>query len=164
MNRFSTFYKYIFLALMGAGGLVFSSLFLSCDSQRVYDHFAHTPLQGWEKNDSLRFDVPPLKQPGAYTMTLSLRHNESYPFTSISLIVDQRIFPGKRGRTDTIKCELFQKASPGGNGVSTIQHEYPLHRLVLSKGDSLHISVRHNMKREILPGISDVGIRLRLQN
>ena len=28
------------------------------------------------------------------------------------------------------------------------------------KGDSIIVSVRHNMKREILPGISDIGYML----
>jgi hypothetical protein len=33
-------------------------------------------------------------------------------------------------------------------------------QLQLQEGDSLHVVVRHNMKREILPGIFDVGIKL----
>ena len=29
----------------------------------------------------------------------------------------------------------------------------------IEQGDSLRINIRHNMKREILPGIADVGIK-----
>lgn len=32
--------------------------------------------------------------------------------------------------------------------------------MTLVPGDSLQISVRHDMKREILPGVSDVGIKI----
>jgi hypothetical protein len=32
--------------------------------------------------------------------------------------------------------------------------------MMLNKGDSLEIKIRHDMKREILPGISDIGIML----
>ena len=50
-----------------------------------------------------------------------------------------------------------------GHGISTYQYNFHLTTLTLNEGDSLHIAVRHNMKREILPGISDIGIRLSQQ-
>jgi hypothetical protein len=31
----------------------------------------------------------------------------------------------------------------------------------LHRGDSLHLSVHHDMKREILPGITSVSIKLK---
>ena len=31
----------------------------------------------------------------------------------------------------------------------------------LNKGDSIHLCISHNMKREIMPGIADVGICLK---
>ena len=37
---------------------------------------------------------------------------------------------------------------------------FPVNDLQLNKGDSLHICVMHNMKREIMPGIADIGISL----
>ena len=40
------------------------------------------------------------------------------------------------------------------------QYIFPLKTLPLEKDDSLFIEIRHDMKREILPGITDVGIKL----
>ena len=42
--------------------------------------------------------------------------------------------------------------------MSYYQYDFPLSTLRLKEGDSLALVVRHAMKREILPGISDVGI------
>jgi hypothetical protein len=33
----------------------------------------------------------------------------------------------------------------------------------LNEGDSLHVLVKHNMKREIMPGITDIGLRVEKQ-
>ena len=47
-----------------------------------------------------------------------------------------------------------------GQGISYYQYNFILVDRDLSKGDSLHVTVRHIMKREILPGISDIGFRM----
>ena len=48
-----------------------------------------------------------------------------------------------------------------GHGVALYQFDLPLRKHFYLHGDSIHVRVRHNMKREILPGINDVGIQLR---
>ncbi|MBP7359673.1 MAG: gliding motility lipoprotein GldH, partial [Prevotella sp.] len=46
------------------------------------------------------------------------------------------------------------------NGISYYQYNFNISHIELHKGDSIHVCIRHNMKREILPGISDVGFSL----
>lgn len=136
-------------------------LLVSCDN-RVFDKYNNTPIRGWEKNDTLRFSVPKMRQNGAYKVDLSLRINKQYPFMALSLIVEQRVFPGKELKIDTINCKLIDKnGKPLGNGISTFNYDFEVDNYHLNKGDSLYITVRHDMKREILPGISDVGIQIR---
>ena len=36
--------------------------FISCDTNTPYYQYAHTPIDGWEKNDTLRYEVQPLKK------------------------------------------------------------------------------------------------------
>ena len=43
--------------------------FTSCDTNTPYYHYAHTPIDGWEKNDTLRYDVQPLKKGGEHKIT-----------------------------------------------------------------------------------------------
>lgn len=63
---------------------------------------------------------------------------------------------------DTVNCKLTDRhGNASGTGVNFHQYRFPITELQLQDGDSIHIRVRHDMKREILPGISDVGISLR---
>lgn len=133
----------------------------SCTTNTVYDSYAHTPLAGWEKNDTLTFEIKPLVAGGEYSEHIGLRMTNAFPFTSISLIVEQHIYPRDKVLTDTIKCAITdQRGNFLGDGVSSYQYMFPLKEITLSRGDSVHVSIRHNMKREILPGVSDVGLKI----
>lgn len=142
-------------------GIIAATALQSCNESKVYDKYDHTPLSGWEKNDTLRFDIPRLTADGMYESTLGLRITDNYPFMGLTLIVEQRLMPADTIFTDTVKCELTDRnGKTRGKGVSYYQFRFPITKMQLSKGDSLHIRVRHDMKREMLPGISDVGISL----
>lgn len=137
------------------------SLCSACTEGKVYHHYNHTPIAGWEKVDTLKFDVPALKQSGHYSTGLGLRINNLYPFTGLTLIVEQMVYPSRRRQVDTINCKLTNRdGTSRGQGVSYYQYHYSVSLMELHEKDSLHITVRHDMKREILPGIADVGIAL----
>jgi gliding motility-associated lipoprotein GldH len=151
---------------MRKGGFIVA-LFLAvcgmtaCDSHVVFDKYEHTPIVGWEKNDTLFFDVSPVAIEGNYRQELGLRITGTYPFMSLRLVVEQVIIPAHRLVRDTIDCHLIDRnGKPEGQGMSYYQYQVPVNDISLQQGDSLHICVRHDMKREILPGISDVGIKM----
>ena len=50
--------------------------------------------------------------------------------------------------------------SPRGQGVSYYQQTFHLNTIRLHEGDSLHINIKHNMKREVMLGVSDIGFRI----
>lgn len=136
-------------------------LFAACTGNKVYDHYDHTPIAGWEKIDTLKFDVPPLAKSGVYATSMGLRINNAFPFISMTLIVEQTVLPANRTVIDTISCPLMDKnGRVKGKGICFYQYRFPVSIMALHENDSLHITVRHNMKREILPGVSDVGIEL----
>ena len=141
--------------------LTVATTLVSCNRNTVFYHYEHTPITGWEKNDTLIFDVPSTSASGRYEEEVGLRINGSYPFMSLTLIIDQTVLPDNITRSDTLNCRL---TTPGGNkkghGVSCYQYSFPLKDINLKQGDSLHICIRHNMKREILPGISDIGMKI----
>lgn len=137
-------------------------LVASCSRKTVYSHYEHTPLLGWEKGDTLFFDVRPVSESGTYREDVGLRLDGLYPFMSLQLTVEQTIQPLGHLRHDTLNCSLIDHGGLAkGDGVSYYQYNFHLTTLELNRGDSLHICVRHNMKREMLQGISDVGISLR---
>lgn len=135
-------------------------LCVACIGDRVYDHYEQISENGWDKNDVMTYDVPPMKTDGIYEIDLGLRTTGSYPFMSLSLVVQTEIV-GRKTTTNTLLCHLVdQKGHAEGQGVSCYQYDFHLSTLQLQKGDSLHVSIHHNMMREMLPGISDLGVRL----
>lgn len=136
-------------------------LAVACQLDTAYNHYEPTPLSGWERNDTLIYHVGPIRQDGHYIEEIGLRINGDYPFKSLNLIVEQRILPSGYMHRDTLSCSVFdEQGIAKGRGVSHYQYLFHLTTLSLHKDDRLHIAIRHDMKREILPGISDIGVKL----
>ena len=145
----------LFIYIMVA---VVTGLFVGCDSQTVYNHFEHTSMNGWERNDTLTFVTAPLTA-GNYDELLALRISGDYPFLSVNLVVEQRAEPAQQVIRDTLVCDLIGKDGVvKGHGVSSYQYMFPLKRLHVPDSTTLHLTVRHDMKREMLPGITELGI------
>lgn len=137
-------------------------LLTACKQRTVYYHYEHTPLSGWEKNDTLVFTTDTIAIDGTYREEVGIRINGTYPFLQLNLVVEHLVMPAMTVKSDTLSCRLIDETGNAlGNGVSNYQYLIPLTSLTLKKGDRLRIAIRHDMKREILPGISDIGLRLR---
>ena len=144
--------------------LLLTLMLTACDHATVYHHYEHTPETGWEKNDTLTFDIPPIAQSGTYRQEVGLRITASYPFMGLHLIIEQTNLQTHEQRSDTLSCSLVsEQGTPMGHGVSQYQYLFPLNTQHIPAGSPLRITVRHDMKREILPGITDIGIRLSRQ-
>ena len=117
--------------------IVALAVLTACDS-KVYDTYHHTPLAGWEKNDTLYYDVPRITRGGTYELTLGVRTNNAFPFMAITLIVDQTLLPSRQTVSDTLDCRLVK---PGGTykegGIN--YYEYPrAHPLLSPPGQYAH--------------------------
>lgn len=146
----------ILLTLYIIAALVFVA---SCETNVVYDTYRHVSLSGWERNDTLVFDFGPVETSGNYHEAIGLRIDNSYPFKDLTLIVEQTVLPKKVIRYDTLRCSLTDsRGTPSGDGISCYQYNFILSDLNLERGDSVHVRLRHCMRREILPGISDLGL------
>lgn len=133
----------------------------ACNRRLVYDKYQSTPVAGWEKNDTLSFGISPVDSAASYEARLGLRVTDAYPFTALTLIVEQHVFPSDEVRVDTVQCQLADaRGNAVGKGVSYHQYQFHVATVQLQHGDSIHVRVRHDMKREILPGVSDVGMSL----
>lgn len=156
--------KRLFYTLLIIGAYLSIS---SCKESLVYDSYSHTPIAGWEKNDTLSFEIPPLAASGNYQEMLGLRITGGYPFMGLTLIVEQTIYPDEKRKsekiekTDTIQCNLLdQNGATRGQGISYYQYNFPINIYLMNEKDSIHVTIRHDMKREILPGISDIGFKM----
>lgn len=133
----------------------------ACATDTVYCDYLHVRQSGWDKNDTLVFSVPRAVSSGRYSETVCMRTTGKFPFTGVTVVVEQQSVPAHIVRKDVLKCVLTDNdGNVKGDGVSLYQYEFELGDIDLNRGDSLNIRVRHDMKREVLSGISDVGVKI----
>ena len=133
----------------------------SCNRHKVYSHYVHIESAEWEKTDTIHFNIPPVKATGSYTSIIGLRIENGYPYQQLALEVNTEIQPGERLVKSSLNCDLIDKqGNIKGSGVSYYQYDFPVDVLELQEGDSIHVSVIHNMNREIMPDVYDVGFSL----
>ncbi len=149
--------KHLLRFLILATGLTLCA----CGRQKIYSHFEHISDTGWEKVDTIDFFVSPVAESGTYQEALELRIDNTFPFQSLAMEITQTIIPeGRNEQFNKICAIIDQNGKMIGAGVSLFQYTLPYNDIKLNRGDSLHITVVHSMKREIMPGIIDVGITL----
>ena len=129
----------------------------SCDSKTTYSRYQHISI-------ALSYEIAPMKEGGTFQKAIGVRISSDYPFMGLTLIIEQQVFPSMESHNDTLTCNLIDKEGNAiGQGITLYQYKFPIDTMTLHKGDSLSIRVRHDMKREILPGIADIGLILTKQ-
>lgn len=132
---------------------------VSCRPETAYYEFRHTDTELWQRDDTLTFGVPPQADSAACREDLAIRATQRYPYTALTLIVRQSVVARRTTlplRTDTLNITIDGAA--GGTAYRNIRLHLADTRL--AKGDSLEVKVTHNMRREALPGIADIGFSL----
>lgn len=140
---------------------------VSCSDPRTYDQYKNVSLQGWSRNDTLTFDIP-RQWEGNYQLDLCLRATQTYPYRNISMIMDRKVIYYKQHKkqektySDTINCEIINDKGilVGQKGITSTEIRQAITAFRLNRNDSMHVTIRHIMNRESLPGISDTGITL----
>lgn len=136
-------------------------LLASCDRSTTYSQYAHIPDTGWERNDSLFFDIPAITSDGRYASDLQLRLDRNFPYLAVSATVEVNVWPSGRRQRYTIDCQrIDDNGQPIGKGLGYYNCHFLIDTLSLLTGDSLHICVTHHMQQEVVKGVKDLGIRL----
>lgn len=133
----------------------------ACRRATVIHAYRDTPAGGWEQSDALVFPIDTLRESGTYDLSVGVRTTNGYPYARLWLVVDTRLANPDTAFADTLQCSFVdERGVRNGDGVDTYQYVFPLRRLTLSAGQSGDFRIHHIMRREILPGISDIGVRL----
>lgn len=136
----------------------------SCNRPMIYSHYENVNTEGWERSEYKEFSVK-IPEDGTYSETIGLRATRAYPFTDITIIVSQHILPSDTSHSDTLNIAITdQEGNEQGLGIIHRQIDVPLSTIPLHKNDSLHISIRHFMRKEVLPGITDIGFSMERTN
>ena len=136
----------------------------SCSRQIVYSHYESIDTEGWNRNDCKDFRVT-VREKDTYTEMIGLRTTMYYPYANLSVIVSQQTQRSGIQHTDTLHIRLMdEEGNKVGQGTNYQQMEIPVRTIELEDEDTLLVSIRHYMKREVLPGITDVGVSLEIED
>lgn len=133
----------------------------SCNRQIIYTHYEPVSIDGWNRDEPVVFSIQPVEEEGTYTEHFGLRASSIYPFTHLTLVIKQEVIPSGAVKQDIVNLQLTDdEGFPQGSGINHFQYDLPTMSITLQKGDSVQVTVSHYMKREYLPGITDIGLTL----
>ncbi len=139
--------------------------FSACHEHVVYHHYEPIANAEWEREDTLSFCIPAMKDGGNYDAQIELRADGSYPYQNLHMIVECSVMPKGLVKYDTLVCLLSDdKGHATGEGICDKLCTVPYRTMNLQAGDSLHVSILHHMRKECLPGIMDIGLYIRKAN
>ena len=136
-------------------------LVTSCNIGNQYSHYETVSVRGWDNTDTVRFELGPVMESGTFQDEVDLRTTSAYPYTQLAIIVRQQVLPDGKMRIDSMNLQLTDdEGNSTGSGTIHHHHSQKLAPIYMKEGQRLAVSIYHNMKKECLPGISDLGVTI----
>lgn len=136
-----------------------AALFAACQRGETCMHYAACGPEGWRQTEHIEAYATPCEVSGPYRLDLLLRTSSARPYPFTHLHVEVRTQWADTLTVDTLALRLAEPA-PNTTGLALHQHTATVREHYCHRGDTLHVAIRHIMRRETLSGITDVGFRL----
>lgn len=146
------------LYALAVGGL----LTASCAGDTLVHRYATLPADGWARRDTICFHLPQHTEDIGGTLTVGLRTKTGLGIMDIVLAVEQCDSNAYVCRRDTVRYPLTDSEGDAlTSGVNFHQYETQHVPFRLEEGQQGCVRIYHLMTRETIPGITEVGIRIR---
>lgn len=146
------------LYALAVGGL----LTASCAGDTLVHRYAALPADGWARRDTVCFDLPGDVEDICGTLTVGLRTKTGVAIRDIVLAVEQCDSDAFVVRRDTVCYPLTNSEGDAlTSGVNFHQYETQFVPFRMEKDRKGCVRIYHLMTRETIPGITEVGIRIR---
>ena len=134
-------------------------IIVSCDRKYAAYSYCPTSVSGWNTQDTLRIDIDTIQESGSYSIAIGVRSTRFFPYQILWLQAELELESPRMAFRDTIDCRIADdKGNFLGKGLSLHENVYFLKTVVLHEGQYGRMKLRHIMRRDPLPGISDVGV------
>lgn len=141
-------------------------LFLSCDKKRIFDEYRSVG-NSWHKDSIITFNLPELDSTKQYNLFVTLRDNNSYPFSNLFLIVTMERANGFT-KVDTLE---YLMANPDGsllgNGFSDIKESKLFYKEKVKFNGQYKVFIKQAVRENgkvpgvsLLKGITEIGFRI----
>lgn len=132
-------------------------LIVACQRGTLLHSFQSLPHETWGMRDTLTFGMDSLGVQEAQ-LSVCLRFTHHFPYRSLWMVVE-RSGAKLPLRRDTLNIPVMtDDGGSMGSGVHLIQIEHPVGNIACN--DSLRLRLYPIMRREQLPGVSDVGVKI----
>jgi gliding motility-associated lipoprotein GldH len=109
-----------------------------------------TDPEGWYESDTIYLRPDTVTIAGTYQCDITIRTTVAYPYSNFSVLAKVE---GSQER-HTLHFNISESGTPYHEEQAT------LGQLSLQKGAAIVVAVKQNMRRETVPGIAAVGLRL----
>lgn len=133
----------------------------ACEEQTICHTYRSLPARGWAKGDTLRFDVVLPDSNAPCLLTLEVRHSSSFPYRALPIrfaLQGDSLLPVCDTLTLSIADEAGNWLGQGGSNLRVVSS--PVVSLPLDAKDTCRISLTSVLPDTLLPGVSDVGLRI----
>lgn len=142
--------------------LSITGLVTSCSDAALIDKNIPIENRSWDYANKPSIEVQVLDTSQRYDVYLNFRHTNQYAYSNVFVLLQQQ-YPG--GLTDTTRVEIKLAESDGrwlGNGSGSIFSHQQLVKKHYSFPDTGRyiFTFEQNMRKNPLPAVADVGIRI----
>lgn len=137
-------------------------LIAACSENAVYHSYRPIPSAGWEKGDTLFFNVAVADSLQPLQLFAEIRNKSNYAYRNLYLSVSHNLEDSTVWKTDTL---LFILADEEGKWTGTgwgslFQSTLPIGTVSVQHPGNYTFKVVHDMQDVLLKGVNDVGIRV----
>jgi gliding motility-associated lipoprotein GldH len=142
--------------------IIMVGIFISCNSNTIFNQNVELPSQGWYKNNAVSFNINITDSLTNYDFGLSVRNTTNYRYSNLYVFLITE-FPNGNISRDTIECILANKEGKWlGKGWGDIKEN----QISLKTGlrfplnGNYRFLIQQAMRVDTLIGIHDVGLSL----
>ena len=149
------YWRYALMVLLALSG---------CDESRVFEEDTNLVERFWEADSliSFEFTIKNARQP--YHLYFNVRNAVAYPYRNLYINYYLQDSTGKEIQSALVDQDLFdpKTGQPYGSGLGDIfDHQFPvLQNYRFSYPGLYRMSFQHFMRRDTLPHIFSVGLRV----
>jgi len=161
-NKFNSVYPFIRISLFV---LAIALMAGACKNEIFYNETVHLKNSEWKANDTLFYSFDSKDTLASYDFYFEIRNTTDYDMQNLYLFITA-YYPGNTYSRDTAECIL---AAPDGKWYGEGMGKHKDNRFLFRKGVRFRkpgnhiIAVNQAMRKDILKGISDVGILIKKQ-
>ncbi len=146
--------------------LILAALLLSSCTDGTIQHQFRTVSgnNGWERTDTLTYDIPEIPATCNYGMQVQLRVGTRFPYRTVWVAREVELDNPHMIKRDTVRIDLSEDGRHiDASGVTLFSINAEIKPIQLEKGQKGKLRLMHLMRQETIPQLHDVGICISYQ-